>query len=108
MPISPNKILDVYIEPDKLPATKGSAQYESHPTKLSIPDIYHPEYAAGALKRLREITRVVDLGSYIDEAKLQHYVIKALYDAATVTDVAALTQTVNTVIYSAGIKGLHL
>ena len=105
------KILEIYIEPDEPFENEGSADYESTTKKVSISDISHPEWATGALRRVRSVKRVVIVGEYTDESNVQRNIIKVLYDAAQVTDEEALHRLATAVhgaVYSSGGHSSHL
>jgi hypothetical protein len=104
------KILEIYIEPDESFDNEGPADYESTTRKVTISDIFHPEWSTGALRRVRAVKRVVTVGEYVD-SDLQVSIIKVLYDATQVTDeetLHRLARSVHDAVYASGGHSSHL
>lgn len=100
------KIFEVYIEAQPVPTEHDAPSVsESHAIKLSCSNVYQPQWAIGAMRRVRNVTEVIDLGESTDRQERELRVVKVLYDAA-VADPEIMKVNIKNAL--AGARGSHL
>lgn len=104
------KILDVYLETAQSQAANNDRYdvQESQAFKLTFFNITRPEWAVGALRRNRNVKKVVDYGETSDDVDVAHYAVKVIYDTERNTDASLFMRLIRSIIESSGIRPSHL
>lgn len=93
---------DVYIEAPQ--ETSENRVRESRAIKLSYPDVTQPLWAIGALRRIRNVTEIIDLGESTDRNNHRLRTIRLIAKAASDLEVTK-TEVMSAMIAA---RGSHL
>ena len=105
-----NNILEVSIESDALfkPDHFMNAKHESQSSTFILHNIHNPEWAARALRNVRYIKHIINMGETNITESTSLHMIKVLYDSDVITEfdtekIDTFTKMVKNAIHSCGV-----
>lgn len=106
-----SKILEVYIVPEEslTPQRPGNYLHECNIHKLTWFNISQAEWAAGALRRVRNVREVIDVGVSTDSKNRIVHTVKVLYNLDEIRNFDAFVKEIRLAAEQTSLQyGAHL